>query len=621
VLTRDDYYFAAAPAWRERLALDSGLQDHRGDLEATLRGAQARYDATAPEARVDAPRVAIQHLVEYVTCSLVIAARRLDTALISSLPALLAPFTELFPEADTLHQIALATEESLCRCQIERARARWLDVYAQLDRLDAHPLHHASFIRNAVAYALGVCEASLGMQTARHWADQLDDDPLQAGSAMYLRKVLRMQLGDFEGAERFRRKAELLSIHSDASQIFSNTIVTELAVHAIACDLLGVKQLADRIAPLAARCPGWVPYQDLAAGYFERLRGNPTAALQAFERCLDRASPRDGSQFTQHAWPLATAGLAEALIDLGHHSQAARLARAALDRCQSTGVHAMARMITRALALAEAKLGQCELANERLDAAIALTQDTGVTGLQLGCLYEARAFVAIEAGDQEAVERYTRLTAREYRYGLGSPLGARCERLIEAAGLEPTAFLQPLAAWSKGPIKVQHGIVLSAQLGSEVSRAMAGAELAEGRAQRALRLLCDSQGANAGHLYLATSTGLVLAASHGTVAPDEALRDLARERLESDMRHQVEVTRVDGDTSSRFEHYTRAVWTDPLGQPFEPRILHCVQNGSPRCAGVAMLAQTPAPRRATRSAQFATALSAYLIDVGETPGV
>lgn len=632
VLTRDDYYFVAAPVWRERLELDAGLVDYRALASAApgadpkqlalraLQRAEARHAAAPPDAQVDAPHVAVQHLVEYVTCSLVVAARRLDFDLIMSLPPLLAPFVGLSSEVDTLHEIALATEESLCRCRIERARARWLDVYARLDRLDAHPLHHASFIRNAVAYALGVCEASLGMQTARHWADQLDDDPLQAGSAMYLRKVLRLQLGDFEGAERFRRKAELLSIHADASQIFSNTIVTELVVHAIACDLLGVKQLADRIAPLAERCPDWVAYQYLAQGYFERLRGNPTAALQAFERCLDLSPPRSEQAFT-HGWALATAGTAEALIDLGHYAQAARLAGAAVERCDANGVRAMARLIIRALALAQAKLGQVEAAAQRLDAAIAVTQDAGVTGLQLGCLYEARAFVAIDAGDREAVERYTRLTAREYRYGLGSPLGARCERLIEAAGLDAAAFLQPLAAWSQNAHKTHHNPSQHALLGTEVSRAMAGAELAEGRAQRALRLLCDSQGATAGMLYLASAGGLRLAATHGTAPPDDALRDLARERLESDLRHQVDVTRVDGDTSSRFEHYTRAVWTDPFGQPYEPRILHCVQNGTPRCAGVALLAQTPAPNKATRSAQFATALSAYLIDVGETPGI
>jgi hypothetical protein len=115
--------------------------------------------------------------------------------------------------------------------------------------------------------------------------------------------------------------------------------------------------------------------------------------------------------------------------------------------------------------------------------------------------------------------------------------------------------------------------------------------------------------------------GLRLAASLGAEAPDEALRELAIERMQADLRNQENVTRVDGESGVRSDNDTHALWSDQHGQPFEPRILHCTQNGTPRCAGVALLAQSPLPRRATHSAQFTTALSAYLISAGETSGI
>ena len=53
--------------------------------------------------------------------------------------------------------------------------------------------------------------------------------------------------------------------------------------------------------------------------------------------------------------------------------------------------------------------------------------------MNLGVSYEARARIAIWAGDGPGVAEYARLTAHEYRHGSGSPLGARYERLMDEA--------------------------------------------------------------------------------------------------------------------------------------------------------------------------------------------
>ena len=630
VLTRDEYYFIAAPGWRTQLELDAGLcftaftaaanQNALGmDGMEILRRAEQRHACTPEHERVYSPVEALRHLVSYVSCSLAIAGRRLDGELTASLPRLLEPFAELAPEIHAVWQIALGAEQSLCRCQVDQARARWLEIHTYLSALPASTLDHLAFIRNAVAYAIGATEVSMGVQSGARWADELDKDPLHAVNAMYLRKLLRLQLGDLEGAERFRRKAELLSLQSDTTQMFTSTVVMELVVHGMAGDLLGIKQLADHIEPLCAQSPSWLPYQALASGYFERLRGNPTAALAAFERCLELAAPSSTGHFT-YAWPLATAGLTEALIDLGHYAQAARLARAGLTRCRKNGVLWLSHLVLRALALAEAKLGHHGHAAELLDASIETARVRGVTGLPLGSLYEARAFVAIEAGDAAGLTQYAQLTAREYRYGLGSSLGARCERLLEAAARSTTPLSQPMAAWG-GSLHTHPRTERATQANAEIARSMHGAEHAEGRAQRALRLLCETHGAEHGHLYLAREQGLTWVASQGLPTPEADLLAAAATELYADLRQRADITRVSGDTHLRFDTEARPQLIDREGNAFEPRILHCVRAGTPRCAGIALLSRPHKAPRPTRLAQYASAIGAYLIESGETAGL
>lgn len=627
VVTCDEHYFEAAPAWRAYLERSSGLAFLRDETNTSpacgtkrLRGAlelaQAEYLRLPEEERLYTPSEAIRELVTYVGCSLAISARRLDIALTDTLPGLLEPFVDLSAEVRAVWQLAVGAQQSLCKCQVEQARARWMDVYKRLDELPESSLQHRGFVRSAIAYAVGATEATVGMQSGLRWTHQLDRDPLQAVSALYLRGIVRLQLGDFKGAEYFRRKAEQLSVHNDAAPMFTSTILLELVVHATGGELLGIKQLADRIAPLADRCVGWEPYRALATAYFERARGDHDAARSAFESCLTLTASQPGQEgTTTYAWPLATAGLVETLIELGDYEGAAARARAGLARCRRGGILGLSHMVVRALALAESKRGQHLHAAELLDAIIETARARAVSGLQLGCVYEARAVVAIEANDNRALERYTRMAAREYRYGFGSSLGARCERLVETAAQSEPALSQVWAAWAA------RGKDRSVPLTTEVARAMDGAAQAEGRAQRALRLLCEHLGASSGHLLLADGQGLRAAASYCIEPLDPALLTLAYERLNADLRQREDVTRVRGDTNVRFAADARGIGSDRQGHAFEPRVLHCVRESKPCCAGIALLVQPSAPLDTARSSQYANVLCAYLIDAGETKGL
>jgi tetratricopeptide (TPR) repeat protein len=289
-------------------------------------------------------------------------------------------------------------------------------------------------IRLATAYGLGICYAALGMRAALDWVDVLDQDPLQRVNAMYIRKIVRLQHGDLEGAERYRRQAETLALQARTRQMFNNIISLELSVHAAAWDLTGLQQINARIEPLAQRYSGWVPFLHLGQGHYLRVLGDLQGAERAYRECIALTEPNNEQPLRSIlAWPLAISGLTDILLALDRTAEAHALVAAAYALSQARQMHATVFEVVRMLGLTEARLGRYEQASERLDKVIADQRSLGVSGLNLGASYEARARAAIWAGDSAAFERFSALAAQQYRYGHGSMLGVRYERLMEEA--------------------------------------------------------------------------------------------------------------------------------------------------------------------------------------------
>ena len=145
------------------------------------------------------------------------------------------------------------------------------------------------------------------------------------------------------------------------------------------------------------------------------------------------------------AWPLAIAGLTDTLLSLGRSADAHALVAAAYAQSKARGMHATVFEIVRMLGLTEARLGRYDQASARLDQLIADQSALGVSGLNLGASYEARARAAIWAGDTQAVKRYSALAAQQYRYGHGSMLSVRYERLMEEAQMHKRKPRRPLS--------------------------------------------------------------------------------------------------------------------------------------------------------------------------------
>lgn len=269
--------------------------------------------------------------------------------------------------------------------------------------------------------------------------------------------------------------------------------------------------------------------------------------------------------------------------------------------------------VSRALALAEAKLGLHDQAAARLAAVIEHQLELGISGLRLGANYEARARVAIWAADPMTAGEYMRLTAREYRYGQGSALGARYERLFQEAYRVGGTRLPSLsefesAGQSSGPTSAT--VV--------VTQAMKGAGGATERAERALDLLCNERAVAVGYLYLFSPTGVRLVACRGARAPLDGVselvtRFLARELAESEGPTRVEMAATPEPATEA--HY----FTDGRGANYHPFLLRGTIGRDVRYAGVAVLAFEDRPSSPDDS--LILALSTHLIQAGDTPGV
>jgi tetratricopeptide (TPR) repeat protein len=313
----------------------------------------------------------------------------------------------------------------------ERARERWLEVYALLGKITGAELRYVEVVRHAVAYGLGMLEAWMGLESAARWAELLEQDPMQRVNGLYVRRSLRLQQGDAEGAERFRKEAEICALQARVRQMFSGSSYAELHAYAIAGDLTSVKEIVDRMDALVAQNSNWSSFRLLARAEFQHLRGDLDAARADFEGVIAVSAPDEREPARQISpWAGASKGLIEVLTEQGRYAEAKAYGERALAACRERGIDLCAHIIQRPLALAEAKLGQYAQGCDRLDALIAQQRALGVTGLHLGATYEARARIAIWAGDGAGIERYTQLTAQEYRHGSGSALGARYEGLM-----------------------------------------------------------------------------------------------------------------------------------------------------------------------------------------------
>lgn len=614
------YYQRYAPVWLVQVERDSGLADYRAAdpnkpaaerLQSALQAAVTRYSGTPEAERVYRVDEAIKALSRFVSLSIAIAAQTMDPRLFASLPEMLEPFSSLSPVVYALWQNATAIFELSCKGQYERARTRLLDVHARLTAMSAGELEYRDLMRYAVSHAVAMIDVSLGRPSAEHWLSVMEEDALQRVNARYLRRAQSIFDGDTEAAERYRKQAEVLAVQASTRQMFEPPLTLELYLQVHAGDLTGVKHAADRIAVLAEKWPGWRSQHHFAQASFHRLRGDLPAAKAEFELALAASDPdQTDPPPLMRAWAAVAEGYVGVLEAMGSLEQArafAERARAICEARELTGFYG----IERSLALVEARLGQHARAAARLDAMIERRSELRPSLRALD--FEARAKVAIWAGDGAAANHFTRLATEGVAAETGVQHLARRGRLLDEAqraGMVLDIAQSGFESAIKTPsVRPEHAHARAAQ--GLVAAAFGPLADSGARAQRALELLAEALVAPSGQLYYASGMQLTRCATVGEPVPllDRFANGYWRHR-----RQQAAMTTVfTAPQLSAFGLPTGA-WTSPAGTPYV--LIPLSPVGESECVGLAAFAAHTGPIPAEFWA-LAAAISAKLLAAGD----
>jgi hypothetical protein len=570
---------------------------------AAVGAAFQRFGASNEGAEADrglAPPDAIKQLVSYVVFSLAVAARTFDIETLSTLPALLEPFAPLNPMVSAMLENARGTW-LLAQGKREQAHRKFSEILTQLDQISGAELAYIEKVRASLSQTLAEIDVSLGVHSV--WVARLSraqQDPNQKVGAQYLRKVAALQHGDWEAAEGFRELAELYTLQSNITPMFS-TLGQELEAHALARELTGLRRVREAIHAMAARHPGWTTIRHVSDAHYFHLCGDHEAALRA----ATEASASPGEATVRSPWAIAARTVAvEILAELGRADEGLPMGLAELAWCESGDMPYLARGLSLAVVRCEAALGQFDAAWERVERVIAEQKQLGVTGLQLGRSYELAARIAVLARNTESFKTYGGLAREEYRPGKSSVLGALYERLVDDAR-RAGMLDRPETPVESGPMSED----LTRQ---KVTTALAGCNGTRERARRALELLCEGTPPLRGHLLLLTETGLSLAASNTRLDSHTDLVAFAQETMEADLES------ADAKTTALEEDvvYETRLWRDAEGTPYNAVVLSTFLGSSCKIGGVAVLTSDRA--RLGEIAPLAEALARMLIEAGDT---
>jgi hypothetical protein len=308
------------------------------------------------------------------------------------------------------------------------ARERWQATLAQLEgsaRIEDFPEHIRIRYLGGALYALGFLECWRDSPEALRIADRLESFELKMYhmSADQLRTVYYGNQGNRALYERYKSRAELHAIQrGSAWQVETWAPGAAITAALRSYDAMGLKESYEQLLRLQRRIPSMQTLTRRCRGAFLYLRKRYAEALPVLEECLHEVP------LGFIGWGRAHGMLAACLNALGQPQRAKQICQAALSKLSAADLMfpAMNLSLQIELAHAEAQLGNCQLAAEMLDALLAAHAATDAP-LTMGALREARARVALLAGDQPACELHVREMERRYMATDIPSLVARCD--------------------------------------------------------------------------------------------------------------------------------------------------------------------------------------------------
>lgn len=467
-------------------------------LSVALTKAQERYDAMPEHARGLAPISAMTALAQLTIQAIGMAGRTFDIDLLLAMPSL-APLTPLSPALAVVEQNLRSTLEVMSG-KSESARLSYIAVARRVAEPDGAGLEetHRFHVRAAALWAAGMIEAAYGRQSTLERAAEIEGNPLFAVSALRLRMLHALAIGDCIGAERLRGSIELSQIQNSPPQLFEGTQAMQATFgYEAVGDLIRVKECLVDVEAMAHDHEGWRPVLHSGRGAYQSLRGDHALALVELERGLTTMTP------SHLCWASCAALLVWALIHLERFESAVARAVGFLEDAQTIGREQGMHLILIPLAFAEARIGSYDTALVHIEDAIEILSAEGGSGVQLGRAYEVRAYLALHLADQSNFSRYA--DACRAQYGLGnSPVLLERHRQLLGAAHSAGLVNQPERSGGADSIaRAEH-----AQ--STVLTLLRRATDASQRKYHCLQLLSQATGAESALLYLIKAGSAVL---------------------------------------------------------------------------------------------------------------
>lgn len=561
----------------EQLYSDCGLELYHslgdsieapGRLWRAFELTQQRYDSSPESERVLAPMDALRELVRVIPTVTSVAGTSFDLSLIESLPSL-EPLEPLSAALAIIDRTVRSTAD-LIAGRSERARQGFLEVlerFSQADRASIEETYYR-YARLTVMGAIATIEASLGISSALKWMDEFDADPLFQVNGWQIRMVYSLRQGDTLRAEECKKRVELLQIEKSGSLFLEEThLLPEILVYSCSDDLIKAKQTCDDLQNVADRFENWAPVLYFGRGEYQRIRGDNKSALEELEKAMALVAP--GRHLM---WPYLAAAYLGVLVELGRFVEAKERGEKYLALGEQENLGVVSNQIRIALALVQAKLGEYESAIGQLETAANQFKAIGITGLNLGIVYETRARVAVLMHDDEGFRTYAKRCSEQYRTGNNRALAAKYHKLMQEARQAKIQVSDDLAR------AVEYHQPDPEILLTLLTNALSDCEGPLGRAERVLDVLIKQSKCLGGFLYTMQKEGPVLLAQIGQQTRPVEMDTMVRNRISAEMDENMDITINSAEMTTC--SYNKGYWAGQRDEKYYPLLIaHSTPQG------------------------------------------
>jgi hypothetical protein len=458
-------------------------------LQHALGSAAQRFAATADHDRLLDPQAAIGQLVRTVIAAIGSFSRTLEFTEWRRVPSL-APLAPISPGIALVERLARGFD-ARASARFEDARTVYQETLQQLASVPEGALDKTFVdgIRGGLLGTLGTLEAVLGLESSEARAAQVAEYPIHRGSALAIRLLAKLWLGDTRAADRLAREREIQLLERPRREAADALILLwGLQAHAASDDLTRTRQSLEAIERAAHKMRSWEPVANWARGEHARICGDSSAALRFLDAALEPLEAA-GHQI----WPLVSAARLRVLCELKRDAEAQRDGALYLASAQAAGLGYVVNYLRMPLALAAAKLGDSEAATAQARAVIESFEALGARGLNLGLAHENAARVALLVGDMAAFDLHE----------------ARCKAIFSAHGSASLATkyrrlrhdARRLRATPSMPAPVEPVSTMVSFALAEIGSRFKVCTSAQERFRAALDCLVQSTAARAGFLY------------------------------------------------------------------------------------------------------------------------